>query len=345
MARAAGLLALLLASAQAWSIGTDAGASVQNTATVSFSVGGTPQTPVDSNTVVTVVDELVDVVVVDDSGGNIAVATPQSDAILQFTVTNNGNGSETFRVIADDNVAEGGFDPVLNQLYIESNGLPGLQIGGDTAYVPGTSDPVIAEDASIVVYVTANIPGGLGPGDDGDISLRAVSTTLIGQEGLDDPTLPAWPTPGTSYAGLGDGGGALVLGTSHDVNNLLLQSTGRYEVANAVVSVVKTAVAVVDPFGGTTVVPGSIISYRIEVTVTGAGNAEQLVVNDPLPAELEYQAGTLQIDGAPEDDDFAPSGVDVSGVNTGATDTVVVDRGTVVGGSAPIVITFDAEVR
>ena len=137
--------------ANAVAIGTDAGANIQNTAQVAYSVSGTPQTPVDSNTVVTVVDELIDVVVVNDVGGPVGVSSPDSGVILQFTVTNNGNGSEAFRIIADTAVAEGGFDPTLNQLYLETNALPGLQIGGDTAYVSGTSVCMAVDIPSFVV--------------------------------------------------------------------------------------------------------------------------------------------------------------------------------------------------
>ena len=334
----------LAATTHVHAIGTDAGASIQNTATVNFEIGGAPQTPVSSNTVVTVVDELIDVVVVDDNGGPVAVSSPETGALLQFTVTNNGNGSEVFRIIADVNVAEGGFDPTLNQLYLETNGLPGLQIGGDTAYVSGSSDPTLAEDESLVVYVSADIPAGRAQGDDGDVALRAISATIINQTGITDPDDGGWPAPGTSYAGLGDGGGDAVVGSSHDTSNLLVRTTARFEVAAAVVTITKSAVSVLDPFGGTTLVPGSVITYQLDVTVTGTGNAENLVVSDILPAELEYQLNTLQIDGVAEDDDFAPAGTDNSGFDSGTT-TVVVDQGVIAGGSPTIVITFDAAIR
>ena len=331
-------------SGSAHAIGTDAGLNIQNTATVNFAIGGAAQTPVGSNTVVTLVDELIDVVVVENSGGSVSVSTPDSGVLLQFTVTNNGNGSETFRIIADPNIAEGGFDPTLDQLYLESNGLPGLQVGGDTAYVPGISDPIIAEDASLVVYVSSSIPGGLSQGDDGDVTLRAISETIINQTGLDDPDAVGFPTPGTSFAGLGDGGGDAVVGASHDLGTLLIRSTGRYEVSDAVVTISKSATSVVDPFGGTTLVPGTVITYQLDVTVTGAGSAENLIISDVLPSELQYQANTLTVAGAGEDDDFAPAGVDNSGFNSG-TDTIVVDQGTVAGGSPTIVVTFQAAIR
>ena len=68
----------LAAAGPVHAIGTDAGLNIQNTATVNFEIGGAAQTPVDSNTVVTLVDELIDVVVVDDNGGSVSVSTPDS---------------------------------------------------------------------------------------------------------------------------------------------------------------------------------------------------------------------------------------------------------------------------
>lgn len=336
--------ALLLASTTAHGIGTDAGVSILNTATVNYDVNGASQTPVASNTVSTLVDELLDVVVVDDIGAPVAVSSPDAGVLLQFTVRNNGNGTEVFRIIADPNVAEGGDDPTIDRLYLETNGTPGLQIGSDTEYVSGIADPQLDEDESIVVYVASDIDAGLAQGTNLDVAVRAVAQTVIDQAGTDDPTAGGWPTPGTSYAGQGDGGGNAVAGLSHDINNLLLRSTGRYQVSAAVVTVTKSATGVVDPFGGSTLVPGSIISYQLEIAVTGTGDAENLVITDVLPAELDYRADTLRIDGVIEDDDFAPAGTDNSGFND-ATTTVVVDRGVVSGGGPTIVVTFDAVIR
>lgn len=334
----------VLTAGNAFAIGTDAGANIENTATVNFEISGTPQTPVDSNTTQTLVDELIDVVVVDDIGGPVAVGTPESEAILQFSVTNNGNGSEVFRIIADDNVAEGGFDPTLFQLYIESNGIPGLQVGGDTAYVSGSSDPTLAEDETLTLYVSSNIPGGLGQGDNGDVEVRVISETILNQAGTDDPDAAAWPIPGTSYGGLGDGGSDAVVGSSNDFNNLLIRTTGRYQVSNALITINKSVISVLDPFGNATLVPGSVLTYELTVTVSGSGNADALAITDVIPAELEYQANSLQINAAAEDDDFAPAGTDTSGFDAG-TSTVIVDRGTVAGGSPAIVITFDVAIR
>ena len=88
----------------------------------------------------------------------------------------------------------------------------------------------------------------------------------------------------------------------------------------------------------------AVVTYQLTVTVSGSGGAESLVIRDPLPAELEYQAGTLSVSGSAEDDDFAPAGTDNSGFDAGNT-SLVIDRGAVAGGSPDIVITFDAALR
>ncbi len=223
--------------------------------------------------------------------------------------------------------------------------MPGLQVGGDTAYVSGSADPLLAEDDTLVVYVQSNIPGGVLNGVNGDVSLRAVAQTIIdATAGLTDPDDAGWPTPGVSYPGLGDGGGNAVVGTSHDISNLLMRSTGRYRVSDAVVSIVKSSLSVSDPFGGSTLVPGSVITYQLSITVSGSGAVDSLVIRDPLPAELDYQLASLTVAGVAEDDDFAPVGVDNSGFDA-ASSTLIIDQGTVTAGSPDIVITFDAAVR
>ena len=332
--------------------GTNAGREVNNTATASYEIAGTSQTPVTSNTAQVFVDELLDADVSSDDAGPVGVTSPANGAVLQFTVTNTGNGNETFRLVADDGVGGDGFDPSLNQLYLESNGTPGLQVGagGDTPYGLA-GDPLLAAEQSLVVYVSSDIGSGLAPNLEGAIALRAVPVTLIAQIGSDQPA--DFPPPGTVYAGAGDaaesGGGnvAAVVGTSFTAGNLLLIDEGRYVVSEAVVGLTKTAIAVSDPFGGTTAVPGSVITYEIVAEVVGTSPAEALVITDSLPAELEYVSASLIVSALPTgenaDDDFAPLGVDNTGFDVGST-TVTVNLADLAGG-ATITITYQASIR
>ena len=350
------LLLLLMASQSALAVGTLAGREINNAAQADYQIGGVAQTTVNSNTVQVYVDELIDVSVVNDDSGPIGVISPQGNAIVQFTITNTGNGSETFRLIADDAVAGDDFDPVLTQIYIESNGIVGLQTGagGDTVYSVSGNDPLLAADAAVTAYVDSSIPGLLAQNALGRIELRAVSLTLITGSGTDDPNNAAFPAVGTSYPGAGDldqnGGGNVnaVVGTSHDLTNLLIRAQASYQVSAAVVSLTKSAVSVSDPFGGVTLVPGSVIEYQITASVTGSGSAENLVVSDVIPADLAYVPGSLVVSSLPpgeeQDDDFVPAGTDNTGFNAGSN-TVTVNLANQAGGASAITITFQAAIR
>lgn len=353
----AGMLLAGFFSHSVLAVGTTAGREINNSAQANYAIGGVAQAQVDSNTIQVFVDELLDVVVVNDDGAQVVVSSPSASAQLQFTLTNTGNGSENFRLLVDNAIAGDLFDPNLVQIYLESNAAPGLQIGGggDTVYTLAVNDPLLVADASLVVYVVESIPGGLNQTDQGFVELRAVSTTLFAQSGTDDPNNAAFPGVGTQYAGVGDldelGGANVnaVVGTSHNLANLLIRARGVFEVNTALVTLVKSVVSVVDPFGGTTIVPGSVLEYQIVANVAGSGTAEDFLVTDVLPAELEYLSGSLVVapglpPGEEVDDDFAPGGTDNTGFDTGSN-TLTVSLGDVVGGPANITITFEATIR
>lgn len=346
---------LLVLSVSAAAVGTDAGRRIDNAAQASFQVGGVSQPDVVSNTVSVVVDEVLDVSVTNVDAGPVAVSSPQNAAPLTFNVTNTGNGSEAFRLVADTAVTGDDFDPAAPTVYLESNGTAGLQVGagGDTPYAIGANDPVLAHDTSVQVYVASNIGGGLTPSAVGRLALRAVAVTVYTQAGTDDPTNPAFPAPGTTYAGAGDpaaGGGNsnAVVGNSYRSGALLLVAQGSYQVGSALVTLTKVATQLTDPFGGATVVPGTIVRYQITATIGGSGGVQNLVVRDPLPAALAFVAGSITVSALPPgeqaDDDFAPAGTDNTGFD-GTSNTVVVALGTIASGGTPIVISFDASIR
>ena len=353
----AGILLPLFVAQTAHAVGTIAGREINNSAQANYAIGGVAQSDVDSNTVQVFVDELLDVVVVNDDGAPVTVTTPGTSAELQFTITNTGNGSESFRLIADHTVIGDDFDPGLTQIYLESNGTLGLQTGGggDTVYIAGNNDPLLAADAALIVYAVNSIPAGLNEDDQGFVELRAISVTVFDQAATDDPNDPGFPVVGTQYAGEGDldeNGGAnvnAVVGTSHNLALLLLRDRGVYDVSAALVTLVKSVISVLDPFGGTSVVPGAVVSYQIVASVSGTGTVEDLLVTDGLPAELEYVASSLVVvpglpAGEEADDDFLPAGPDNTGFSAGNS-TVTISLGDVVAGGADITITFEATIR
>jgi len=132
----------------------------------------------------------------------------------------------------------------------------------------------------MTVFVLATTPATATDGNRGIVTLVAAAKTGTG-------------TPGTTFAGMGEGGGDAIVGSTGADG----QDNGAYRVAAATVSIVKSA-AVVDPFGGSEAVPGATITYTLTTTVAGSGAVSGLVINDNIPADTDYVAGSITLGGA-----------------------------------------------
>ncbi|HST37346.1 MAG TPA: hypothetical protein VLK25_12045 [Allosphingosinicella sp.] len=277
-------LALLLAGAAAatpaHAARTPAGTIINNNATATYDLPGGGTNSVTSNTVSLTVDELLDVGVAWTDGGDVGVVPAAVNQVLTFRVTNAGNGDEAFRLTARDNSGGDDFDPSATSIVLDSNGSGTYEPGIDTVYVPGSNEPLLTPDGSVIVFVLSSIPAGASDAQRGRIDLVAVAVTGSG-------------APGTSFAGQGQGGGSAVVGaTGADA-----EDDGYYKVTAASVAFVKSA-TVVDPFGGSTQVPGSIVTYRLVATVSGSGSLSNLRIADAVPASTTYRPGTLTLEGS-----------------------------------------------
>jgi uncharacterized repeat protein (TIGR01451 family) len=267
-------------SAPAMAVGTAAGTTISNTATASYTDPGGNPVSVPSNKVDIVVDELLDVTVATADAGDIVVTPGSTNQVLSFTVTNTGNGSEAFRLTPNATVGGDQFDPTTTSVVLDTNGNGVYDAGVDTVYTAGANDPVLAPDASIRVFVLSSIPAGTTDVDRGIVELTAAATTGTG-------------APGTTFAGQGQGGGNAVVGSTGADGT----DRGRYLVQNATISFTKSAI-IADPFGGTTSVPGSIITYTLVATISGSGTLTNAAINDPIPAGTTYQSGSITLQGA-----------------------------------------------
>jgi uncharacterized repeat protein (TIGR01451 family) len=284
--------ALLLAgyAAPAYAEGTLAGTDIRNVATATYEVTpGGPEAKIESNTVSLKVDELLDVSVAWADPADVLAQPSATGQVLRFTVTNGGNGSEAFTLTA---LAGGGdFAPAVSSIVLDSNGNNAYDAGVDTVYVAGSNDPVLAADQAITVFVLSTIPASAGDSHRGRVDLRAVAKTGSG-------------APGTSFVGLGQGGGNAVVGaTGADA-----QGGGWYKISKAALLFSKSAV-VADRWGGTTQAPGAMITYSLVATVNGTGSLGNVRITDPIPAGTTYAPGSLTLDGAPlSDADDADTG-------------------------------------
>ncbi|MDB5715760.1 MAG: hypothetical protein JWO15_3157 [Sphingomonadales bacterium] len=142
-------------SAQA--AGTEAGTSIANTATVSYLVGGSPQTA-SSNTASFFVDRKVNLTV---TGGVITQAPLGStDQVTAFQVTNLTNGTQDFHLTIDQQslsvpiLGVDNFDVTSMRVFVDSNHNGIYDPGVDTA----TFIDELAPDTAITVFIVSNIP-------------------------------------------------------------------------------------------------------------------------------------------------------------------------------------------
>lgn len=310
--------------------GTAAGTSIANTASVTFTdPGGTPTT-VTSNTQTVTVDEVLDVTVVANDAGNVAVTTPSSNKVLSFTVTNTGNGSEVFALTTDASIAGDQFNPANVRIYLD-NGDNTFDPLTDTLYVAGTNDPSLTAgglptDARLV-FVVSDIPGSLSNGNVGLVRLKAEALTAKATPGPD--------TAGTVFAGAGAGGTDAVVGSSTAEASV----QNGYAVEQVSATFVKSQ-SVLDGFGGSNPIPGAVITYTLTFSATGVGTLTNVKLVDAIPANTTYQAGTMKLDGSPLTDAAA----DDAGFFSG-TQIEVIPAGGSVTAPATHVVTFNVKVN
>lgn len=269
---------------------TPAGTVISNTVTLDYApLGGIPEKAT-SNTASFVVEELINVILQWQDASPVSVNSPDVADDLTFLLTNTGNGTETFTLTRNNSPSVSDqYDPLNSapEIYVESNGTPGLQtgVGGDTAYASGVT---LNAEQSVLVYVVSDTPAALPIGNTGQVALSVASATA-GAAGA---------ASGTALPGQGDGGVIAVVG----LTQAQASANGIYMVSGLSLSVVKTVVVDGGGDAATTTAPGKTLIYTITVTLTGTGTANNLIIIDPLPAELTYVPGSITVNAATRTD-------------------------------------------
>jgi len=306
----------LLTATPAHAVGVTAGTLIDNTATATYSTGETTTT-LDSNTVTIKVDEILDVAVGSQDGGDVPLS---SSAVLKFSVTNTGNGPEAFVLTADPEVADNDFEVTIDGLAIDTDGNGIYEPGADTPLANGGLSDVLGPDSTITVFVLVTAPDDIGDGATSRVSLSADAVTGTGE-------------PGTVFAGAGEDGSDAVVGSS----SAAAEDPGSLIASLATLSLTKSA-AVADPFGGTQAVPGAIITYSIVASVAGQGSLSDLSISDAIPQFTTYAAGTLTLD------DSALTDAADGDAGEASSSGVAVNLGTVTAGTSHT-ITFDVQIN
>ena len=348
----AGLVLLgLMLNSQTFAAGTTQGTNVSNQATISYSVGGTPQADIDSDdpflpgaadSTDFLVDELIDATITADTIAQEVIGTIVEAAVI--TVRNTGNGTQDFVPgFEDHNPGPGNdlFDLATVVFHADTNGDGDYDAGTDLPIAGGfISLPV---DTDTIIFAVATVPGGLSNGDFSNVhwTLQASNgaTVILNDDAgaFDQDTVQIV---------FGDGANTDLLtntGTADIAEDGLVSSaTVTYTVEGLTVT---KAVSVVSNPAGVTgdlrAVPGSTIRYTITIAnsgTAGSGDATGIAIDDTIDTASLDTAGSFPATltaGCTQEAGFADN-------SAGATLDI---SGITVAGGATCVVTFDALIQ
>jgi hypothetical protein len=306
LASASVLAVAAFAASPASAAGTAAGTTITNTVTVDYKVGTVSQTQLSASDSFTV-DRKINLTVAEIGSTTTSVSPGQTAAVTAFTVTNASNATLDFALAASQIVggtaAHGGTDNfnVSNvKIYVDTNSSGGFDAGD----VQVTYLDQIAADASVTVFVVADVPLGRATGDVADVRLTATAAeaTAAGSLGATVTQTAGANTAGmdTVFADTNAGGNVAGDGAAFADDD--------YTVLAAALTATKTSKIISDPVNGSTnpkMIPGAVVEYCIAVAnAAGSAIATNVNLSDTVPAEETY---------------LSSFGIKVNGTVTGAT--------------------------
>lgn len=297
----------------AFAVGTASNTDIDNTASVNYSLGTTPQTVIESaplgnstpgpgsGTVTTFkVDNKIDLVVSEADGAYTIVAPNSTFQAISFTLRNDGNTTQDFSFTAvelstgsaDSQGGTDDFNGTAVGIYVESTLNPGYQPAEDTALYADQ----VAADATVIIYVVRDIGAEADSTSSGVILTVQVAVgdtaSSQGADILTDDSASA-DDPAVVQIVFADGSG--------DTDSALdgrFSDTDAFLVQGATLLISKTSTVISDPFNllvNPKSIPGATIEYEVSIAHTsGTGTATSITITDNLSSEIG--AGTLVFD-------------------------------------------------
>jgi hypothetical protein len=291
------LAAAMLAAEPAFAAGTTAGSSINNTATLAYSVGGVAQTAVSSNTATFVVDRRISMTLTEPGNATTSVAPGSSNQVTTFLLTNTSNAALDFGLALAQPVggtaAHGGtdnFDVTAPTFWINTGPSVGSATFDPANSVQVTYIDELAADATRYIFVRANVPGTRVNGDVAGVTLTAQArdSGTAGTQGA-----VSGETTGANTAGV-DTVFADAAGATDAARDGQISARDDYTVSGAILTITKTSKVISDPQNGTTnpkLIPGAVVEYCIQVAnAAGGATAQAPAVSDVVPAQTTYDA-------------------------------------------------------
>jgi len=296
--------ALIAVAAIGWSLGasaqmTTAGTSINNRATVNYSVGGLTQAPIESsptgNTTPGVgagantsflVDNLVDLSVSEVSGNATIVTPGMTNGVLAYRVLNEGNFAQGYQLTVSEEtgttLAFGGPDNAnigLANVVIRVDEGNGLYDGTESATAIDSLNP----NQSVVVFVVSpTVPLTLINGNNINLRLQA-RTAVAGTSGATLQTASAGVNNPTTVE-------VLFADPGFDATEF---ASDQFAVQTAGLTITKAQSVLADPFGSASprAVPGAFVEYQITIQNTSTTTAASSVsLSDLVPTNTALRA-------------------------------------------------------
>lgn len=327
LVRALGLTITMAGGAlhgQALAAGTTAGTDINNKATLSFSVGGSAQTPVESSPLGNAtpgtgsgadttfkVDRRLNLVVATTNTAPVSVALGNSNMITSFQVTNSTNDVVDVILSNVPGMPDGSTGAAGTDNADFVNGACNIHTDPAGATAAITRLPSVAADQVVPVYVKCAIQPltALAPQTYAAWNNRVNVVSLVGQAAIAGGGAAYGQDTGADLATtvqnvFGDeaGGNGGVAGAAGTTNGGAGNATdayrdgkhsanSAYQIIMPILTVTKTETLVCDPLNGVTNpkrIPGALVRYSISVSndVTALASGNLTTVTDPLQAEL-----------------------------------------------------------
>ncbi|MDD4965198.1 MAG: hypothetical protein PHI11_14910 [Gallionella sp.] len=330
---------LLLTPQMSWAAGTAAGTLISNSATLSYATSTFLPATATSNVASFLVDQKINLLVVEVTGSATFVGAGQARAVTTFLVTNLGNAPQGFNLTAALALANPAGAPPFSTNDFSATGLVAYaDTNNNGIYDPlidiATSITTLAADASQKVFVVSDIPTTVLSNQQSVVSLTATATApatmtaLVATLGSDTAAVDFVFSDAAGVAS-----GDIARDAKHSAYAAYLNS-------GAGLTLIKSVVSVLDPMGSATLMPSAVMTYQIVATLAGTGTANNIVITDPLPANITYLPGSIIVDNIAKTD---AADADNAQFIT-ASQTLVISLGNVAP-PANFVITFRATIN
>lgn len=285
--RLGAMIVALLVGQQAMAVGTRAGTTITNVATVDYAVGGVNQADISSDplTAQFVVDRRVDFTLAPASTGDLVPINPsETDVWVDFLLTNTSNSDLDFALSLAQSGDGDNVDGFVDNAQMQTIDYA-VVTAGDPTPTRGGEQYVndLAADAAVRIRVFGDAAAAMLNGEIAGAELTATAVDPAGTSASPGAPLPYGVANGDmtieNVAANLSGGGVEV-------------TTDGFIVEAANLSVSKTYTVVGDDLGSGLPIPGAIVRYEIVISNgVGAEDAEGIVVTDVLDGNLTFLNG------------------------------------------------------